>query len=174
MIVEKLSPYSYVVELDGARYRLHANQLRHFVVRVDEVRIDNCNFMDSVSLFDCELTGSVTGELDNSDVEFPQTATATVATCAIVRDEDVDFGDIKSCEHNADRGSDNIQLPSQCIDLASLSHLTKSEQQQLLTVLDKYPDVFSDEPGLYEFPTTSSSSFEFEFELARSFLILCG
>jgi len=25
-----------------------------------------------------------------------------------------------------------------------------------------------------EFPTTSSSSFEFEFELARSFLILCG
>jgi len=25
-----------------------------------------------------------------------------------------------------------------------------------------------------EFPTTSSSSFEFEFELARSFSILCG
>jgi len=91
----------------------------------------------------------VTGELDNSDIEFPQTVTATVATCVIIRDEDVDFGDIKSCEHNANQGSDNIQLPSQHIDLASLSHLTKSEQQQLLTVLDKYPDVFSDEPGLY-------------------------
>jgi len=27
-IVEKRSPYSYVVKLDGSRYRLHANQLR--------------------------------------------------------------------------------------------------------------------------------------------------
>jgi len=39
-VVDQCSRYSYVVERDGVRYRLHANQLRIFFVRVDEVNID--------------------------------------------------------------------------------------------------------------------------------------
>ena len=147
-VIEKRSPYSYVVELDGARYRLHANQLRHFSVRVDEVQIDNCSFVDSVSMLNCEMTDS-DDELANSEIAVQQTEAATVATCAIVRDEDADFGDIRTCEPHTELKSSHMQLPSQRIDLASLNHLTESEQQQLLAVLDKYPDVFRDEPGLY-------------------------
>jgi len=35
-----LSPYSYFVEFDGARYHMHANKLRKFHVRVEEVVLE--------------------------------------------------------------------------------------------------------------------------------------
>ena len=40
-VVVRRSPYSYVVELDGNRYRLHANQLRKFHVKVDAMTVDS-------------------------------------------------------------------------------------------------------------------------------------
>ena len=36
-VVAVKSPYGYLVELDGARHHVHANELRKFHVRVDEV-----------------------------------------------------------------------------------------------------------------------------------------
>lgn len=39
-IVQVCSPYSYMVELDGGRYHLHANSLRKFNVSAEEVE---CN-----------------------------------------------------------------------------------------------------------------------------------
>ena len=36
VIVEK-SPYSYIVEINGARQHMHANHLRKFYAQVDEV-----------------------------------------------------------------------------------------------------------------------------------------
>jgi len=43
----------------------------------------------------------------------------------------------------------NPSLPSQRIDPAMLAHLTDAEKQQLLAILDKYADVYRDDPGLY-------------------------
>ena len=43
----------------------------------------------------------------------------------------------------------NPSLPSQRIDPSMLAHLTDAEKQQLLAVLDKYADVFRDDPWLY-------------------------
>jgi len=118
-VVEKRSPYSYVVELDGVCYRLHANHLRRFLIKVDEVRIDG----------------------------FGNPASVMVNTCAIIRDEDQDFGNVQTCPSL--QPSYEV-LPSQCVDPSTLSHLSADEQQQLLAVLDRYPDVFKDEPGLYK------------------------
>ena len=39
-IVEVRSPYSYLVEYDGKRQHLHANKLRKFHIRVDEIVCD--------------------------------------------------------------------------------------------------------------------------------------
>ena len=39
-IVEVRSPYSYLVELDGTRSHVHANTLRKFHVRIDEVVLE--------------------------------------------------------------------------------------------------------------------------------------
>ena len=38
-------------------------------------------------------------------------------------------------------------LPSQKIDIESLSHLSEDEKARLLAVLDKYPECFSEIPG---------------------------
>jgi len=41
-----------------------------------------------------------------------------------------------------------VELPSQKIDCGTLTHLTPKQQQELLQLLDKYADRFSDIPGL--------------------------
>jgi len=148
-VVEKLSPYSYMVELDGAQYRLHANHLKRFLTKVDEVQIDGYGFGNPNSLGEDVVTTAVS--LTNLSEE-PSIDTgslidvATVVTCAVVRDEDVDFGEVHSCKPPAQ----DLLLPSQRMDAAALAHLSDSDKQQLLAVLDKYADVFRDEPGLYK------------------------
>jgi len=72
------SPYSYIVECDGVNRHVHANKLRKFHVRVESVTCDPivCQF----------------STLDNvSDENLPLCMSAS---CAIVYDEDVDFGDL--------------------------------------------------------------------------------
>jgi len=151
-VVEVRSPYSYVVELNGTRYRLHANQLRRFHVKVDEVRVDTVGFGVPNSVTDdyeteSESDGLSCGDglyIQNDDVDDP---VVTVSTCAIIRDEDSDFGSIQTC--NSVQSASSGLLPSQRIDPSFLSHLSESENNQLLAILDRYPDVFRDEPGLY-------------------------
>ena len=80
---------------------MHANQLRHFNVRVDEVKCDPT----SLSVSD-----------------------ASCSSCAIVYDSDSDFGDVHSlpvCNE-----LDNASLPSAQIAPEKLSHLTETQQQQ--------------------------------------------
>jgi len=75
----------------------------------------------------------------------PSVDTMTVATCAVIHDENIDFGLVHSCNPPAQE----LCLPSQRIDPSMLAHLTDAEKQQLLAVLDKYADVFRDDPWLY-------------------------
>ena len=119
-----LSPNSYLVEFDGKRYRMHANNLRKFHVRVDEVVCQSImcpmpDMCDDISA-DCN--------------------------CAIIYESDVDFGEIAAI----DPPTVNISelLPSQKIKPEVLSHLSSSQKQELLQVLDRFPEVFSDTPGL--------------------------
>jgi len=117
-IVEVRSPYSYIVELNGARYRLHANLLRPFYVKTVEVDVN----------------------------QF-----ASVSTCAIIYDNDEEFGDIEALDtvpSTTNCAVDDNTLPSQRIDPAKLAHLSESQRSQLLQILDNYADVFSDVPGL--------------------------
>jgi len=41
-VVEVKSPYSYIVEYNGGRQHAHANKLRKYNVRVDEVNVNHC------------------------------------------------------------------------------------------------------------------------------------
>lgn len=150
-IVQVKSPHSYVVDLDGIKYRMHANQLRQYSIRADEVTFDNRAFDDHcasnsvvVSFTKVEDGDSYDGLCELFDVEHMY----QVNTC--VRDEDTDFGDLHPCEIHCsgDEVKNCSLLPSQRIDMNSVSHLSDDERQQLFAVLDKYPDVFRDEPGL--------------------------
>ena len=113
------SPYSYIVELDGVRKHFHANKLRKFHVHVDSVTCD------------CLID-----ELE----------TKAVNTCAVVYENDQDFGHLSVIPSTLNQPN-SVVLPSQKIDRTTIAHLTPGQQVELLQVIDTYPKCFSDVRG---------------------------
>ena len=112
------SPYSYLVEIDGERMHVHANKLRKYDVRVDEV---TCQCL---SLCDVDVNSS-----------------------SVIFESDTDFGSVEEFIPPCDM-HENDPLPSQRIDLSKLSHLSEKQRDRLLAILDRYPECFIDKPGL--------------------------
>jgi len=69
-----------------------------------------------------------------------------VNTCAVVYENDNDFGDI-DVKPLSTKVSSPVR-PSHMIDRTSVNHLGRKQQAELLAVLDRYPECFSDVPGL--------------------------
>ena len=133
-VVEVKSPHSYIVELDGKQMHIHANYLRPFHVRVDEVKC-NCSELQSV--------------IDNC---------FSCLNCSIIYENDSDFGNVEVIDTSASRGQEE-SLPSQLIDRKMLDHLSGIQQTQLLDLLDEFGSCFSQSPGLctavmHKIPTT--------------------
>ena len=84
-----------------------------------------------------------------------------VATCAIIHEEDEDFGAVRTLAAQPILSCNEQYLrPSQRIESATVAHLSESQRQRLFAVLDQFPDVFREEPGLcklvqHEVPTTA-------------------
>ena len=123
-IIAVKSPYSYIVAYNGGQYHLHANKLRKFHVRVDSI--------------ECNNTMYATHEIIDEQ--------AGNCNCAIIYDKDIEFGDVTVIDPPAFVKTD--LLPSAKIKPESVSHLSVMEQKELFTVLDKFPDVFRETPGL--------------------------
>jgi len=66
--------------------------------------------------------------------------------CAIIYEQDTDFGNVKTADSLEPPVADEL-LPSQKIDPAKLSHLTEQQQKELLAILDEFSGCFSDYPG---------------------------
>ena len=135
-VVEVCSPHSYVVELDGVRHHVHANRLKQFLVASDSVtcvpdfEMTSSNyFVDSVSVEDGDL-------IETDHVCYG---------CAVISDSDSDFGEVQTFQQSEPQPA---LKPSQKISPDQIAHLTAEEQHKLLTLLDKYGDCFSDDPGL--------------------------
>jgi len=69
-----------------------------------------------------------------------------VNTCAVVYENDNDFGDIDVIPLST-KVSSPVR-PSHVIDRTSINHLRREQQAELLAVLDRYQSVFSDVPWL--------------------------
>ena len=68
-------------------------------------------------------------------------------SCAIIHDSDEEFGEI--CVPNmVEQSKQTTELPSPKIDRNLLAHLTPKQQRELLQLLEKYADRFSEIPGL--------------------------
>jgi hypothetical protein len=79
--------------------------------------------------------------------------------CSVVYEQDADFGDIGEFDAINSRGHRNRTNPYQMIDVSALSHLTSSQQNEVLMLMNEYASCFSDVPGLctavvHEIPTT--------------------
>ena len=68
-----------------------------------------------------------------------------VDTCAVVREEDQDFGQMQFAKP-LDTDSKSELPPSQRIDLDTLSHLSEQQRVDLLALLDRYAACFSETP----------------------------
>ena len=127
-MVEVRSPYSYLVELDGTRHHVHANKLRKFHVRVDEIVFEPIA------------------------EEKPSCQSVTTDTCAVIYERDSDFGPAEVIEHPVKEPDKQPELlASEMIDPSKLQHLSEHQRDELLTVLDKFPDCFSDTPGFCDY-----------------------
>jgi len=63
-----------------------------------------------------------------------------------VYENDTDFGQLDVIPLTLSQPS-SVDLPSKKIDLTTISHLSSEQQVELLEVLDRYPECFSDTPG---------------------------
>ena len=131
-IIMKRSPYSYVVEVNGAKRQFHANKLRKFHVRIESVVCDPV-------VYDF-------GTFENDADNLYEYRESCIETCAIIYDQDVDFGHIEVVPHTVKQRS-KVELPSTKIDMSAIKHLSKGQQDELLRLLDRYPECFSDIPG---------------------------
>jgi len=65
--------------------------------------------------------------------------------CAVISDADSDFGEVQTFQQSETKPD---LLPSQKITSEQVAHLSAEERHQLLQLLDKYAECFSDHPGL--------------------------
>ena len=66
----------------------------------------------------------------------------TASVHAVILEQDREFGDVVSLPAPC-----TDVLPSQKVDLTGLSHLSDEERQQLLLLLDDFPQLFAEKPG---------------------------
>jgi len=82
-VIDVVSFNSYLAEYNDARYKLHANLLCKFNVRVNEV------IVESMNVFDLPTEGA-----DNIDTMCIDCTTCVACNCTVIYEHDVDFGEI--------------------------------------------------------------------------------
>ncbi|HSN23155.1 MAG TPA: transposase family protein, partial [Methylomicrobium sp.] len=150
VVIEKKSPCSYIIEIDGKRQWSHANNLRKYNERVETATSHNCAL-----IFD-------------GDYDFGKIMTLQQLDCNA--DEPPEYNRIVYDECDNSTGSDvtewssvntpvldpsatlhaktaEVKLPSQMLDPAKLAHLTEGQRNELLGILDEFSDCFRESPG---------------------------
>jgi hypothetical protein len=113
---------------------MHANNLRKFNTCVNEVK------WDSIS-----ASSSILGNYFQNDDSVTKDDIITTCHCAIVYEHD--FGELTVIDPPS--FIQRKELPSVKMAFEKIAHLTPLQQRELLEVLDQYPEVFSQTPGLY-------------------------
>ena len=72
-----------------------------------------------------------------------QVTTALVNNCAIVNEADEDFGTLTVVDRET-----KCDLPSSRVNPEKLAHLSDTQKQQFVSLLDEFADVFVKKPGL--------------------------
>ena len=95
--------------------------------------------------------------IPRGDVQIEEVTCDTVTTghesvkinhCAVIYDEDRDFGSVDVMD-NTDQFQKSELVPSQRVDLTTLSHLSVEQRTKLLALLDKCSECFSEKPGFF-------------------------
>ena len=159
IVVQKNSPYSYIVELNGKRQWCHANNLRKYNERVNEVTNHNCaiifdndrdfgivptvqcceqNECDKREQHEILSQQNTNHALNVVEVEDDGLSDVTMVS-SILYDDAIDSVDVDP--------STSACLPSEKIDRSKLDHLSDSQRRELMILLDEFKECFSEFPG---------------------------
>jgi len=69
-----------------------------------------------------------------------------VSNVGVINYSDCDFGHVSTAPHDVDKISDQLK-PSEKFPPEKIAHLTPEQRRELLEILDRYPECFSDRPG---------------------------
>ena len=69
-----------------------------------------------------------------------------MSNVGVINDSDCDFGHVSTAPHDADKTSNQLK-PSEKLPPEKIAHLTPEHRRELLEILDRYPECFSDHPG---------------------------
>ena len=173
VVLRKNSPYSYIIEVDGKQQWCHANHLRKYNERINEVVNHNCaiifdsdcdfgniptlQFNDSFTCNDVETnTHFDENEVDERDVTYNG---VTMPLQNLDGAETDGFGEVLHSQDQSsvvlihDSGdvrtdqSVDSSLPSARIDRSKLAHLSEGQQQELLQLIDEFRECFDETPG---------------------------
>jgi transposase InsO family protein len=190
-VVDKKAPYSYIVELNGARRHLHADKLRPYHTSIAAITCSATSFIRA----DCTCHGCLSHHNDcttkpyisgqhaaynfenshlsrvtyvpsrfefNDSIGINHVQMSCVNGCAVVSENDSEFGHLEFVDTERLSADQPRPLPSQLLDLNTLSHLSKTQRHQLLSLIDRYPGCFTDTPGFCDlFTHTMNMSSEF-------------
>jgi hypothetical protein len=177
-IIEKSADYVYLVELEGVQRNIHADKLRPFHLRVDELicdvnavsvqydRRDMCTSNLTVATAE-SFAPNCTIARSNAPTAIMQTDSVCIKNncetpmnerdltiqcrgCAVIFERDEDFGNILAVDTPTPSSTSlsSVDLPpSTRIPASELSHLSKEHRKELLSLLDSYPECFTEKPG---------------------------
>ena len=133
-VVKVKSPYSYLVDMgDGQVRHLHANKMRRFVARAHGCGV--------ISAHDTDFGRVRYPNTDESDRE--RTDHSDPIRSSSLTDKQCSMSD-----YNVKTVCDKLHCEASVL-MDKLSHLSLSQQNDVLTVLDEFAVCFSEQPGLY-------------------------
>jgi hypothetical protein len=155
VIVQKNSPYSYIVELDGKQQWCHANNLRKYHERVIEAANHNCaiifdndrdfGIIPTIQCYDQNASDNIeqhetkTKQNTNHDLNDVNGVNDVTMMSSILCEDVFDSHDVGPSVSSC--------LLSERVDLTKLNHLSDSQRVELMSILDEFKECLNESPG---------------------------
>jgi hypothetical protein len=155
VIVQRNSPYSYIVELDGKQQWCHANNLRKYHERVIEAANHNCaiifdndrdfGIIPTIQCYDQNASDNIeqhetkTKQNTNHDLNDVNGVNDVTMMSSILCEDVFDSHDVGPSVSSC--------LLSERVDPTKLNHLSDSQRVELMSILDEFKECFNESPG---------------------------
>ena len=100
--------------------------------------------MDKIKKFQIQIEEAT---CDTVTTGQENTKSIKINYCSVICDDERNFGSIDVID--TDQFQKSELVPSQRVDLTTLSHLSAEQRTKLLALLDKYSERFSEKPGFF-------------------------
>jgi hypothetical protein len=153
-VLDKTFKYGYIVDHDGVRKHIHADKLRPYHIRVQELTCDISAVATVCDTDECVTIHHEHGHNNYQDVAIIVPVsdremlhleqTCNVFSSSVIFERYVDFGSVQSVDTSFHAGNqlDADYLPSRHILTSELAHLSVTQKTSYLHCLTNTPSAF--------------------------------